>query len=1276
MFIKVTKMLSNILFHGNADILKQYLEINPYRHLPNNKVSKLPYAVDSGNEQCLRLFLQHLTIDDDAKDRVDYIAFKRPGVSVGILKILHEEFNCLFAFKELWMPVLRHSIHHNMVDSVKYILDRAPDNQDLNVLISSHLIQFAKDNNVAMFEIFNKSTFGAKFIKMDDFGRLIKEAASKGHESFIQHLLKHHVGNGNITISSEDMLSEVMDLTLGKLRVTGVIALLNNDVMNAESLLDEIEQLDKEHCLEMSEAMALMLCSPRTPPKTFYENTLPNLIDAIGKPGSNITEDIVCQFIVNCKHSMHNNYPTYAHSNPINNAMKFAACFSARVMRLLHDQLGAEYEHSYLKEAIDSNCRDTLALLFEHIDKTDLDLGPFDQEVFQYITQASLDDVIFILTHMDQIRKNPVICEQAIYNDDPSVFEYVVGLFTNEQLEGKVLHRTINQSLTKDRLDIVLLLEDRFKRQFLRPTLDTFESMALSNAYRSLEYHFNSSTFTNMPITHRLRTVHSIKDKAYDEGSTRVVKLCDDQIKSLTIQQQQSQLPVQLSIEVPLALFSSQLETAVHAVFGDRKLGMHIMEQVGLVHKSLGAKSDQVIKGAGLIGSHSLSDYIKYGATEWFLKAYSSSTSSLDRDTIQNTVLLGIAFNKCNSHVIDVLLDNPIMTLLEDDDLTHSFFWNVSSCTHPDWERMTEQYLMIKFQSAPLDLDSEIISMIQHPSFLRKLIQSGAKPLARPSEPEEYIDNVTKGWLTKPWALEMLELLIQHELLSSDMMEQLSLKAIELNIMSVVTYLIDLYQAPQMEESRTRFITNVIVGCCRHGRVEQLDLMLPFIEANIDQHYQDWITVSFQSGHVSVVQRIHAVIMSNVQNDSFNILDYLDVPLANGHIDLVNFILDQTTPTGISGFIATPWHERSNVKEVHHSILSTELVGRLLLYRLPLLGSLLGCAIKAGNRNVINMLKHDVKCARINFNYRYALGQALHAGDVDSIQWIIQQQSGIILYEYDPLEFDKLFGSLIELIVEPTNINVTEEVIVMLIKTLDRDMISRNMSKILKIAASKSVAAIKMVIKRFTTFDKGDRISAVHQLLTSEIREVINVSMKRGDFDSIEYLLHLALTVASVAIYRENRHQLQDLINLEHLNGPILAQLLDKGLVGVDGKSDLLARMVDWAFSEGKLDIIQLVHQRCNTPEQLKRHLPSIFNILDTALKNHHNVLSYMFEGHASGSGNQSTIITPFKRAMVETDIVSLLKVVRLCNCSKDVNLNTVAMCDRLIKDHDGTTFK
>ncbi|GAM20859.1 hypothetical protein SAMD00019534_040340 [Acytostelium subglobosum LB1] len=158
--------------------------------------------------------------------------------------------------------------------------------------------------------------------------------------------------------------------------------------------------------------------------------------------------------------------------------------------------------------------------------------------VCNYISARSLDDVKYMLEHIGNVKANPVLCEWAALSDHIEVFEHVISLFTLDQLEDDAVDCIITQTLTRDRNHLgflqAFLKHYGLSSTILRPTTETLHNMVIYNSHHTLDYYFNTPSFTNMSQSERLSIIHSIKDKGYEYGTTRVIKLCNDQINAIS----------------------------------------------------------------------------------------------------------------------------------------------------------------------------------------------------------------------------------------------------------------------------------------------------------------------------------------------------------------------------------------------------------------------------------------------------------------------------------------------------------------------------------------------------------------------------------------------------------------------------------------------------------------------------------------------------------------------------------------------------------------------
>ncbi|GAM26895.1 hypothetical protein SAMD00019534_100700 [Acytostelium subglobosum LB1] len=1127
--------------HGNYDILQQYLKVMAYRSLPILSLRDLNPLIDMGDVQFMRLLLTVVVVNDEEEEYnlmdnfINRYTFNRSGVDVDMIRMLHREFSIQFNLS-IWQGILKHSVKCNKLDSVQYIMDNM--NRDMETYEISKLLKHcAKTGNINMFRLLTKSH--DRYIEyLSDY--IIKVALDHGQDSFISN------------IYTSMILS----------KATPLVAIRTDDLAAMETpppcdqYFEEsiIVRLDLKTCQRMSRAMATLISSPRTTPLSFAPESIFSMIRAIGQPRSNITEDIVCQFLVNCNH---------VQLERLDGVMEVAACCSAKVMRLLHERpFHQEYTSYCLSKAMKMRCGETLALIYNQLDvDQEYDLRQsIISDAYEFVADGSLTDIIFMLEGLELVRRDTAICQHAMCNPDAKVFEHVISMFTREQLmpnnDTTILRYIINHALIQNMLpNIVKVLQqhpdlglgrvlglglgDGDIESFVRPTLQTLHKMAHSNAYHSLEYYFERPTFINMPSKHRIRTLYSIMNIGYECGATRVIKLCTEHINSITIQVNHSK-----DVLLHNRPCSHQMEIAVHSVFRNWKLGMLIMENVGLVHKSLGVESDHVIKGAQLIDNHCLYDYIKYGATEWFIQAY--STIEFGDSTYTNTSLLQMAFDQCSYRVIKVLLDNPIMTLPVGDGvdlISDTFVVNVSSCSHPEWEWMFDQYIMITFQSAPFTLKQDLVSKVQHPSFMHKLIECGVKLASYQFNHNEIVKVMVQAWLFKPWAMEMLRLLDQHRVTSSHFNFLLCREAIEHGITPVVKHFFDASLRHWMEAVDTSSIQSILSTCCLHGRVEYLDMILSRIPNN------------------------HAVMNPSDSLDSF----YLDQDRDGGSYDHDDMTDDQRAL-----MLAL---ERCDIESIK---------------------KLMDHVVSRGNNNNTDVTEKSI-------------GELF-----DMIKSTTGRQCSMGLFE-----------------------------------------LSLTLSK----AASISLSFIKLIASQHFIKHNGTT-STVYDMYTSQFKDIIDVCVGRGDVESTDFMIQLAFTATAMA--RENRdmsgekiHKIKDLINLENCNILILEHLLDKGYISVDDqKCELVQKLVDWSCREERLDIIQIIHQRCVTPQQLKRHLPSIHDILIASERNNHRVIRYLFESK----------VTPFSRANVDLHMTTILNAIRSFACHGTVNIKIIEMCDRLNK--------
>ncbi|GAM19442.1 hypothetical protein SAMD00019534_026170 [Acytostelium subglobosum LB1] len=1298
--------------HGNAYILQRYLEETAYRPIlnavrmtDNTKMYHLPLAIDSGSIQYVRLLLQHLKfnplVSEDSDSDPDLVSdsdydmdhepsdsdsgsdsggsgsvivsnafqFKRRGVSVEMLRVLHEEFNSLFGpdnNRTVWQAVLIHSVHCNMLDSVRYILQHMPAAGVSQDTLFTCLEECAKSGNIDIFEAFT-SGLPAKYFKSFYFNSIVSKAVNNGHESFIKQLYINHpivpkkLLLHYLQIPSGATLDNV-DISQAKLTVTPLAAIRHDDIVALAHSLTltgyKIGRMDKELCRQMSEAMASRLSSPTKEDRKlkFDKNvqdhnnsSLINLIKAIGKPGSNITEDIVCDFIANCKSTS---------TSFQKKAMEVAAIRSPMIMMELHTRLGIQFSYKCLANAIKHK-------QYEAIEQLIASLNPTQN--LNMIIRATCCMILGVV-------------KEDLFSMLETFFDFEKPIDNVDDLE--LLTNFIYRSYIGDRPDIIQLLKQCVGEhsgpktmQLFIPELSTLCSMAKRNAYRSLNYHFNSTTFTNMSTSIRLRTLHSILNVAYQHGAHRVIEMCNDLIKSNSSPLIQSQSSQSTHID---RQSSQRMDTSFHLVFRDRRIGMMIMGHVGHVHKCTSNCQSPPIKGAQLLANNSLIDYIRYGTTEWFLKAY----SMIDPNSIgHNTLLLNEAMIRCNTRVIDVLLANPNMSLPLNTEnkktqlFSDQFINAVSQCTHPEWERVFDEYLMITAQTSPLSLSQKVWSKVSHPLFIRKLINVGVE-LPKLKLNDVVMGNLTKAWLKdKPWALEMLKLLMERSLITcKTFIFQLLLKAIKFNATPVVQHLLEFV-------SNTQFLRNddtycdIILWCGMYGRVEHLDMLYKLDMVSLSSSdVQVSLRVAFGQaaigGHLAMAKLLHTFIMSiNPSGNIQYVIDHFHTVLANRHLDMLDFILS-----------IVPITEQVKIDTIHHRVLSVDLIERLLQHpnNNLRLGQVLASAIKGGNNNreVVEKLlmllsgqpstDHNI----VNYNYHPALKVAAEKGDLETITRLMDNEPTLRLTIHH-------IGALVDRVGTHNGRLTDDDVIEWLTTHPDRaPRFTKYLSKVLAKAASKSHKLIKFIVGQV-----GGRLRPNH------FKTALTVCMERGDIQSMEYIIQLALKSNSAQVEDvdpmdededeeydpEDENEEDDRVDhnfVFKINDIILSwkmscniasleYLFDKRYVGVDKSQSALQELVDEACKSGRVDIIRMVHKHCATPSQLQTYIPSMESIYEASDNNHHQVLSYLFEGVRGSS-------SPFQIAEVRMDMSKLLRAVRMHSCTNG-NIKIIKMCDHLV---------
>ncbi|GAM26296.1 hypothetical protein SAMD00019534_094710 [Acytostelium subglobosum LB1] len=936
------QLLPGICRHGSVDMLQLYLTATAHHPLPVRTIQFLPSVIDTNNVEFMRLLLENLATfggyisfvhNDNAENKP-----RSQGISVAMLRLLHEEFNCLFTVDRLWIFVLMRCIQSNALDCVQYMIDHVPDpaliveaeQQECRGL-KDCMKQCGASGNIEIFELLSRSSIGVQLLnkialREVTLRSIFTAAADHSQEAVIKQLCKLQDSNGvNLVENVEQMLSSFIDVGKDSLKLTTMAAIRKGDILGAESLISQHGVLDLDICREMSAEMATHLFRPRQTPLVFVEHSLIHLVRSVGKTGSSIIAEHVCMFLDNCG---------VQDPHSVNGAIKSAAGFSAAVMERIHTKLNCDYSEWCLMQAMRKECRESLAILLEFF-ADDLSESPsLRQCVYDVIaTGQSMDIIKMVLNHM--CKDDPKVCKWAVRHPSPEIFNQTINMFTMEQLRPCLIG-IVEVALTMDKPQVLQILQQRLLDNneviVIRPNLETLKMVVDRNAYHSLEYIFNNLMDFN--ITSKLqwlRMIHSILDLAFEQGAVRAINICTERIKSLQAgaENNDSQV-IKLTMDHIAAdqvkPASQELETAFHLVFRDQKMGMMIMGQIGEIYASFGEEySDRLIMGARLLEKDSLIDYIRYGATEWFLKAY--TPISISSTYPYNEGILEDAFSKCDTRVLDVLLANPQM-VIDNTKLTDEFVTNASSCSNPRWPLILDQYLsIICHNGAPLKVGGHQLAKIKQPAFLRRLLEIGAK-LTPVEHSNICFQNVLDAWLDKPWALEMMQLMQEHALLAA-CHSSLFLLAIEHDIMPIVEYYIanQITLFDHLPSSR-----DIIHHCCQYGRLEIFNLLLqsyiPTMDFDPNDSWKQEFTSAARNGRLDMFVRMNGLLSPSPLHRTYQSAA-LDAALEHGNMSVVDFILDELASLPP---VADP-AQSTYISYIHYSILTQRLLERLMAHQ-------------------------------------------------------------------------------------------------------------------------------------------------------------------------------------------------------------------------------------------------------------------------------------------------------------------------------------------------------
>ncbi|GAM24477.1 hypothetical protein SAMD00019534_076520 [Acytostelium subglobosum LB1] len=525
--------LCSIVRYGDVDLIQRFIDVNAHRSISCFTLAVLVVAIDNGDVQMVRLLFKHIDFKPELYSSAPKFVKclnSGGGITVSMLKILNEEYKCLFRCR-LWSKVLRLVTRLNMTDSVKYIMDNITLTSMSPELIvkpyQSCLKTAAKLGHIDVFNLLANSIHGFEYVLSKEFKDVINIAADHGQESLIKYIYTHFIGVGMIDKSSEDLVRILLNvpaciqhknwlIELAGLRMTIPYAIRSNDLVSLESLIqssDPFQTIDLQPDMiqNMSRAMATYLASPRTCPTQFpllfTWTSLDNLVSYIAQCHSRIiTVDLMLMFIGNCYFDIPPDQEE--EGDGTSGTLRTAAGISGPLMNAIHRTFGVDYHDGCFTEALYPPNIDSLRILFDEFvelhnywDLLYNDDGP-SYSVQSVLYSGSLDAVDLLLRQLIKLSN-----EDEIYwvsRNTLEVFKHVMELYMDNDApisERKDYQSMIEYAFIHDRVEVV---------QYLVESAQALGYSTIHNHCASLIHSIQSSILPVSPLPSRITKIGNI----------------------------------------------------------------------------------------------------------------------------------------------------------------------------------------------------------------------------------------------------------------------------------------------------------------------------------------------------------------------------------------------------------------------------------------------------------------------------------------------------------------------------------------------------------------------------------------------------------------------------------------------------------------------------------------------------------------------------------------------------------------------------------------------
>ncbi|GAM21769.1 hypothetical protein SAMD00019534_049440 [Acytostelium subglobosum LB1] len=1132
--------------------------------------------------------------------------------------------------------VFRTSFMCDSTDTIKYLMDNTqPGTNNKHVgQVKEGVFHCATHGYLATLKVLMQFPDARDW----DYKQPIRCAARRGHVHIIEYL--HSFGPTRIPSDGfllNDLIGTIHNGEIDQLQASQYLyrmntdaftgALKSRDYLRADAILDAHPNSFGEDSPVWSN-ISLKQCR-------YFATRRPNIPRRIGvwqlnyiikyvKKGK-LTVNEAVTFLSKCPQVGGYHYLAPEFSEPV----VVAAGISLPLMQELNRVSNESYDGYCLARSIKRSCFETMEFLLNQPDGFYIERSSMHKSMKALMTSGSIKAISLIKERLPN-ELQPLQCAYAVRNT-LEVFLHVMHMHSPESLT-KHLRSIINKAIRYDKPDSLRALREYINDdlvEFPMPTLSKLQKAAESNSYRSLEYMFvtSPSSFQTLSNGQLLRSLHTINQTAFDCGLTRIIQMCAKLIPSTKPDNDHVS-----AIKTP-EVATTGSSSKIHLVLTDAKLSSIIFGHVGRIHRTcLMIDESNLMKGRQLWDSQSLLSYIKFGANSWVAKSLDDLMSHPLATRSINHHLVKAALVHHNYHALVLLLKHPSMSLDYKNKVTTivTALLGLSSCDNPHWSDILDMIMSVTSNEQIIIEGDNYLIAIEHPEFLQRLLSLGA----RVGSFSDQFNFQHVKWISKPWAVDMFQLMDVNDMLSIINKNTLLGKALKRSATGLVQYIINEQSFGDMAH-QIKIGHNLVHRCCKGGHIEMLNILLPHIPLR-------QLTAGCR------------------------------VALQYGHIDLLEALLAQLLVTEFD-----TKNEPLKIDCIHQSVLSITLLKSLMA--LPQLfkctfSLVMSEAIVIGDRTVIDFLDNQIndECP-ISTNYCHAMSTAAYVGDTITMRMIMDSNR-----IYLPMPNKISIGLGREELPCMWN-GVRPEIAEMIVKNLQaksRSITVGDLNNIVDAVDWPGTMMTEKVVVAFINTWSGVRIpngtrlsQTFHRLATSgslamnkliesndilieliskhincqDIVEVICLLVSRGQYQYVGNLIQLAVSKSDSS--SPLPVLIKSILKSPIMDPTVLQLLVDNQYLDIlVDKQRYIQRVIDQACESGNLDAIKYIHT------QWPSMLPTQHSLGRAAKRNHLPIIQYLLFDSSSMTSNSALIVRTVNYARYSAFKNGNLKVIQLCD--------------------------